>query len=161
MQLFRKSNKLRIMCNSPGIMTFSPYQNISPRSGSSEMDLVTCQNGYRPFPQLFAYFAWRGVINHDRMITLTLQTKYDTILPSGYPKFAYPLEISFWIRSLFTHGQTLPGRFAIGSETIGCRFGVVYRDVTTGSRESRVHHYDAPSFTEFWNLYCPRTMHFS
>ena len=106
-------------------------------------------------------FAWRGVINHDRMITLTLQTKYDTILQSGYPKFAYPLEISFWIRSLFTHGLTFSGRFAIGSETIGCRFGVVYRDVTTGSRESRVHHYDAPSFTEFWNLYCPRTMHFS
>ena len=113
------------------------------------------------FPNCSRNFAWRGVINHDRMITLTLQTKYDTTLPSGYPKFAYPLEISFWIRSLFTHGQTLPGRFAIGSETIGCRFGVVYRDVTTGSRESRVHHYDAPSFTEFWNLYCPRTMHFS
>ena len=87
------------------------------------------------FPNCSHNFAWRGVINHDRMITLTLQTKYDTILPSGYPKFAYPLEISFWIRSLFTHGQTLPGRFAIGSETIGCRFGVVYRDVTTGSRE--------------------------
>ena len=113
------------------------------------------------FPNCSRNFAWRGVINHDRMIALTLQTKYDTTLPSGYPKFAYPLEISFWIRSLFTHGQTLPGRFTIGSETIGCRFGVVYRDVTTGSRELRVHHYDAPSFTEFWNLYCPRTMHFS
>ena len=60
-----------------------------------------------------------------------------------------------WIRNLFTHGQTLPGRFAIGNETIDRRFGVVYRDVITGSRESRVHHYDAPSFTEFWNLYCP------
>ena len=91
------------------------------------------------FPNCSHNFAWRGVINHDRMITLTLQTKYDTILPSGYPKLAYPLEISFWIRSLFTHGQTLPGRFAIGSETIGCHFSVVYRDVITGSRESRVH----------------------
>ena len=108
------------------------------------------------FPNCSHNFAWRGVINHDQMITLTLQTKYDTILPSGYPKFAYPLEISLWIRSLFTHG-----RFAIGSETIGCRFGVVYHDVITGSRESRVRHYDAPSFTEFWNLYCPRTIHFS
>ena len=101
------------------------------------------------FPNCLHNFAWCGVINHGPMITLTLQTKYDTILPSGYPKFAYPLEISFWIRSLFTHGQTLPGRFAIGSETIGCLFGIVYRDVITGSRESRVHHYDAPSFTEF------------
>ena len=103
------------------------------------------------FPNCSHNFAWRGVINHDRMITLTLQTKYDATLPSGYPKFAYPLEISFWIRNLFTHGQTLPGRFAIGSETIGCRFGVVYRDVITGSRQLRVHHFDAPSFTEFWN----------
>ena len=121
--------------------------------------LVKMATGH--FPNCLHNFAWCGVINHGWMITLTLQTKYDTILPSGYPKFAYPLEISFWIRSLFTHGQTLPGRFAIGSETIGCLFGVVYRDVITGSRESRVHHYDAPSFTEFWNLYCPRTIHFS
>ena len=83
------------------------------------------------FPNCLHNFAWCGVINHGRMITLTLQTKYDTILPSRYPKFAYPLEISFWIRSLFTHGQTLPGRFAIGSETIGCLFGVVYRDRVT------------------------------
>ena len=113
------------------------------------------------FPNCSHNFEWYGLINHDRMITLTLQNKYDTTLPSGYPKFAYPLEISHWIRNLFTHGQTLPGRFAIGSETIDRRFGVVYRDVITGSRESRVHHYDTPSFTEFWNLYCPRTIHFS
>ena len=113
------------------------------------------------FPNCSHNFEWYGLINHDRMITLTLQNKYDTTLPSGYPKFAYPLEISLWIRNLFTHGETLPGRFAIGSETIDRRFGVVYRDVITGSRESRVHHYDAPSFTEFWNLYCPRTIHFS
>ena len=59
------------------------------------------------FPNCSHNFAWRGIINHDRMITLTLQTKYDTTLPSGYPKFAYPLEISFRIRNLFTHGQTL------------------------------------------------------
>ena len=113
------------------------------------------------FPNCSHNFEWYGLINHDRMITLTLQNKYDTTLPSGYPKFAYPLEISLWIRNLFTLGQTLPGRFAIGSETIDRRFGVVYRDVITGSRESRVHHYDAPSFSEFWNLYCPRTIHFS
>ena len=161
MQLFRKINKLRFMCNSPDIMKSSQHQDISSHSASSEMESVTCQNGYRPFPNCSHNFDWYGLINHDRMITLTLQNKYDTTLPSGYPKFAYPLEISIWIRNLFTHGQTLPGRFAIGSETIDRRFGVVYRDVITGSRESRVHHYDAPSFTEFWNLYCPRTIHFS
>ena len=157
MQLFRKSNKLRIMCHSSGIMKFTSHQNISPRLRSSEMET----SHWLHFPNCLHNFAWCGIINHGRMITLTLQTKYDTILPSGYPKFAYPLEISFWIRSLFTHCQTLPGRFAIGSETIGCLFGIVYRDVITGSRESRVHHYEAPSFTEFWNLYCPRTIHFS
>ena len=88
-------------------------------------------------------FAWRGVINHDRTTKLTLQTKYDHTMPAGYPKVAYPLEISFWIRNLFTYGQTLPGRFAIDSEAIDRRVDVVYRDVITGSRESHDHHYDA------------------
>ena len=36
------------MCNSPGIMKFSSHQNTTPRSGSSKMESVTCQNGYRP-----------------------------------------------------------------------------------------------------------------
>ena len=84
-----------------------------------------------------------GVINHDRTTKLTLQNKYDHTRPAGYPKVASPLEISFWIRNLFTHGQTLPGRFAIDSEAIDRRVDVVYRDVITGSRESRDHHYDA------------------
>ena len=88
-------------------------------------------------------FAWRGVINHDRTTKLTLQTKYDHTMPAGYPKVAYPLEISFWIRNLFTHGQTLPGRFAIDSEAIDRRVDVVYHYVIIGSRESRDHHYDA------------------
>ena len=60
-------------------------------------------------------FARRGVINHDRTTKLTLLIKYDPNLPCGYPKVAYPLEISFWVRNLFTHGQALPGRFAIDS----------------------------------------------
>ena len=35
------------MCNSLGIMKFSSRQNISrPRLESSEMESVTCQNGY-------------------------------------------------------------------------------------------------------------------
>ena len=88
-------------------------------------------------------FAWRGVINHDRTTKLTLQNKYDHTMPAGYPKVASPLEISFWMRNLFTHGQTLPGRFAIDSEAIDRRVDVVYRDIITGSRESRDHHYDA------------------
>ena len=74
-------------------------------------------------------FAWRGVINHDRTTKLTLQNKYYHIMPAGYPKVTYPLEISFWIRNLFTHGQTLPGRFAIDSEAIDRRVDFVYRDV--------------------------------
>ena len=47
-------------------------------------------------------FAWRGVINHDRTTKLTLQNKYDHTRPAGYPKVASPLEISFWIRNLFS-----------------------------------------------------------
>ena len=88
-------------------------------------------------------FAWCRVINHDWMTTLTLQTKYDPTLPSGYPKVAYPLELSFWILNLFTHCQTLPSPFAIGSETIDRCFNAVYHDVITGSCESRDHHLDA------------------
>ena len=53
MQRFRKNNKLRIMCNSPRIMKFGSHQNISPRSGSSEMEPVTCQNGYQR-----RYYSW-------------------------------------------------------------------------------------------------------
>ena len=98
----------------------------------------------RHLPTSSDNFAWRGVINHDRTTKLTLQTKYDPTLPAGYPKIAYPLEISLWVRNLFTHGQTLPGRLTIGCETIDRRFDVVYSDVITGPRESRDHHYDAP-----------------
>ena len=161
---FRKNNKsqIRPMCNSPGIMKFSSHQNTFPRSrDQAKWSQWPVKRATGHLPNFSHNFAWRGVIDHDKMITLTLQTNYDTTLPYGYPKFPYPLEMSFWIRNLFTHGQRLPGLFAIGSETINCRFGVVYRDVITGSRESRVHHYDAPSFTEFWNLYCPRAIHFS
>ena len=89
-------------------------------------------------------FAWRGVIYHDQTTKPTLQIKYDPTLPAGYPKVVYPLEIPYWIRNLFTHGHTLRDRFAIDSETIDRRFDVVYRDIVTGSRESRDHHYDAP-----------------
>ena len=39
-------------------------------------------------------FAWNEHDNIDGMTTVTLQTKYDLTLPSGYPKVAYPLEMS-------------------------------------------------------------------
>ena len=88
--------------------------------------------------------AWCVVKHHDRVSTLTLQNKYDPTLASGYQKVAYPPEISFWIRNLFTHGKPLPGRFASTAKPPVHRVDVVYRDVITGSRESRDHHYDAP-----------------
>ena len=90
------------------------------------------------------------------MTKLTLQTKYDPTLPAGYQKVAYPLEISFWIQNLFTHGQTHPSHFAINSETIDRRFDVVYRDVITGSHESRDHHYDAPLIHRILNSLLPQ-----
>ena len=73
-----------------------------------------------------------------------LPAKYDPTLPSGYQKVAYPPEISFWIRNLFTRGKPLPGCFASTAKPPVHRVDVVYRDVITGSRESRDHHYDAP-----------------
>ena len=87
--------------------------------------------------------AWRGVINHDRMIIFTSKTQYYPTLPSGYPKITYPLEIFFWIRNLFTHGQAHPGRFTIDSETIDwC-------------------HYDASLIYLILISLLPRTIHFS
>ena len=126
----------------PGIVKLTSVQNISPQSRFSVASSLPCQN--RWLPNSSHNFAWHGVINHDWTTKLTLQTKYDPTMPAGYPTVAYRLEISFWVRNLFTYGQTLPGRFAIDSETIDCRFGIVHRDVITGSRESRDHHYDAP-----------------
>ena len=89
-------------------------------------------------------FAWCGVNHHDRVTTLTLQNKYDPTLPSGYQKVAYPPEISFWIRNLFTHSKPLPGRFASTAKPPVHRVNAVYHEVITGSCESRDHQYDAP-----------------
>ena len=115
----------------------------SVRRINCPVNMVKMAAGHLPTSTSSHNFAWRGVINHGRTTKLTLRNKYDHIMPARYPKVAYPLEISFWIRNLFTHGQTLPGRFAIDSEAIDRRVDVVYRDVITGSRESRDHHYDA------------------
>ena len=96
------------MCNSPGIMKLVHIKIYPLVWDQAEWSQWPVKMATGHFPNCSHNFAWRGVINHHRMITLTLQTKYDTTLPSGYPKFAYPLEKSFWIRNLFTHDQTFP-----------------------------------------------------
>ena len=81
-----------------------------------------------------------GVIDHDQMATVTLQTIYDPTLSCVYPKVARPLEISSGsgiysdVVSLLPTAQHRPVH----------RVDVVYRDVITRSRESRGHHYDSP-----------------
>ena len=84
-------------------------------------------------------FAWNGHVNIDGMTTITLQTKYDPTLPPGYPKVAYPLEIS--------SGSGIYSDAASHSAPTGKlpadHVDVVYRDVIAGSRESRGHQYDA------------------
>ena len=76
-------------------MKLSSHKKISPRSRSSKMQYVTCQNGYRPLPHWVAQFRMEWTyVNIDGMTTVTLQTKYDPTLPSGYPKVAYSLEMS-------------------------------------------------------------------
>ena len=110
------------------------------------------------FPNGSHNFAWRGIINHDWKTTLTLQTKYDTTLPSGYPKVAYPLEISIWIRNLLIHGS----HFSDASLQQWCTTSLLF---TMTSSQGHVNHVITImthlSFTKFWNLYCSRTMHFS
>ena len=91
------------------------------------------------FPTESHNFAWNGHVNIDGMTTVTLQTKYDPTLPSGYPKVAYPLEMysgSGIYSDVVSH---LPG----AQHRPRSYVDVVYRDVIAGSRESRGHHYDA------------------
>ena len=47
------------------------------------------------FPTGSHIFAWNEHVNIDGMTTVTLQTKYDPTLSFGYPKVAYPLEMSY------------------------------------------------------------------
>ena len=71
------------------------------------------------------------------MITLTLQNKYDTTLPSGYPKFAYPLEISLWIQNLFTH---MVRHFPAASPSAAKRWTVASVLFTVTSSQGHVNH---------------------
>ena len=106
-------------------------------------------------------FAWRGVINHDRATKLNLQSKYDPILPAWHPKVAYPLEISLWIR-IYSHTVR---HFPAASPSTAQRSTVDSTLFTVTSSPGQVNHVitimTLHSFTEFWTLYCPRTMHFS
>ena len=71
------------------------------------------------FPTESHNFAWNGHVNIDGMTTVTLQTKYDPTLPSGYPKVAYPVEMSSGSGILFRRGQSLAGRSTTDSEATG------------------------------------------
>ena len=101
------------------------------------------QNGYCLIPTKI-WMLWK-----DQITTVTLQTKYDFICASK-SCMATRRNIP-WIWSLFRHGQPL----LADTETTG------QGTVKAGSRESHDQNHDAPSFTEFRNLYCPRTIQLS
>ena len=113
------------------------------------------------FPTESHNFAWNGHVNIDGMTTVTLQTKYDPTLPSGYPKVAYPLEMSSGSGIYSDAVSHLPGAQHRPRS---------YRPITSmlftvTSSPGHVNHVATImtllSFTEFWNLYCPRTIRFS
>ena len=108
------------------------------------MQYVACQNGYRPLPTESHNFAWNGLVNIDGMTTVTLQTKYDPTLPSGYPKIAYPVEMSSGSGIYSDAVSHLPAAQPPTAKRPADHVDVVYRDVIAVSRESRGHHYDAP-----------------
>ena len=95
------------------------------------------------------------------MTTVTLQTKYDPTLPSGYPKVAYPLEMCSGSGIYSDAGQPLAGRSAPTAKLPADHVDVVYRDVIAGSRESHGHHYDALFIYRILKSLLPRTIHFS
>ena len=78
------------------------------------------------------------------MTTVTLQTKYDPTLPSGYPKVAYPVEMSSGSGIYSDAVRHLPAAQPSTAKRPADHVDVVYRDVIAGSRKSRGHHYDAP-----------------
>ena len=88
--------------------------------------------------------AWNGHVIIDGMTTVTLQTKYDPTLPSGYPKIAYPVEMSSGSGIYSDAVSHLPAAQPPTAKRPDDHVDVVYRDVIAGSRESRGHHYDAP-----------------
>ena len=92
------------------------------------------------FPPGSHNFAQCGVIGHDQMATVTLQTTYDPTLSCVYPKVACPLEISSGSGFYSDVVSHLP---AAQHRPIH-RADVVHRDVITRSRDSRDHHYDVP-----------------
>ena len=91
------------------------------------------------FPTGSHNFVQCGVIDHDQMATVTLQTTYDPTLSCVYPKVACPLEISSG-SGIYSDVVTLP---AAQHGPVHC-VDVVYRDVITRSHDSRDHHHDAP-----------------
>ena len=96
------------------------------------------------FPTESHNFAWNGHVNIDGMTTVTLQTKYDPTLPSGYPKVAHPVEMSSGSGIYSDAVSHLPAAQPRTAKRPADHVDVVYRDVIAGSRESRGHHYDAP-----------------
>ena len=96
------------------------------------------------FPTESHNFASNGHVNINGMTTVTLQTKYDPTLPSGYPKVAYPVEMSSGSGIYSDAVSHLPAAQPPPAKRPDDHVDVVYHDVIAGSRESRGHHYDAP-----------------
>ena len=147
-------------------MKLSSHKKISPRSRSNKMQYVTCQSGYRPpatptHTQTDTHTLCRTISEGiDGMTTVTSQKEYDDpTLPTGYPKFAYPLEMSSGSGILFRLGQPLAGRSVPTAERPADHIDVVYRVVIAGHANHMVTIMTLLSFTEFWNICCPRTIH--
>ena len=96
------------------------------------------------FPTESHNLAWNGHVNINGMTTVTLQTKYNPTLPSGYPKVAYPLEMSSGCGIYSDAVSHLLAAQPPTAKRPADHVDVVYRDVIAGSRESHGHHYDAP-----------------
>ena len=84
--------------------------------------------------------AQSGVIDHDQIAIVTLQTTYDPTLSCVYPKVACPIEI-FSGSGIYSD---VVSHLLAAQHRVVHHVDVVYRDVISRSRDSRDHHYDVP-----------------
>ena len=114
----------------------------------------------------FTNFEWCAFIQDDKITTVTMQTKYDPIVPCAHPKVEWPLQLTF--RSEVY--SDLSSRFApiLNRLVSASTFCLPWpRRPSSDVIQGHVNHVIAimalPSYTctKFRNLHRPRTIHFS
>ena len=157
MKLYRKKNMFWITCNSPGTMKLSSHQKISPHSVSIQWTGVSGLSKW--LPAIISPMV--RTIWHGMALLIMIGWPHLICEPSMIP----PCHLG--IQKLHIHWRC-PSGSGIYSHTVR-HFPATSPSAakwsTVMSSEGYVNHVITimthPSFTKFWNFYCPRTIHFS